>query len=158
MLDESYSQYDNLISEASTPLYGSENKLHNIALASTAIDGIQLTFGESFSFNEIVGPRSAAAGYMNAVNGRGAKVRGGGVAQVASTVYLAVKELDCVSIGKFRTYGDRFVDGYVDDSADAIVTDYNAGYDLSFAYWGDGTLTIYVYDNGTDLICEIFED
>ena len=88
----------------------------------------------------------------------GAKVRGGGVAQVASTVYLAVKDLDCVSVGPVRTYGDRFSDGYVDDPADAIVTDYNAGYDLTFTYWGDGALTVFVYEDGEELVCEIFED
>ena len=158
LIDESVYQEDNLIAEAFTPLYGSENKLHNIDLAAEMLDGFQLSFGETFSFNEIVGPRSADAGYRNALNGRGAKVRGGGVAQVASTVYLAVKELDCVSLEKIRTYGERFVDGYVEDPADAVITDYNAGYDLAFTYWGEGTLTIYVYMDEAELICEIYED
>lgn len=149
---------DNLIAEAYTPLYGSENKLHNISVASEMIDGFQLTFGEEFSFNEIVGPRSADAGYLKALNGRGAKVTGGGVAQVASTIYLAVKELDCVELKKIRTYGENFVDGYVDDPADAVVTDYKAGYDMAFTYWGDGMLTVYVYEDEDELICEIYED
>ena len=155
--DDGYGE-DNLIAEAYTPVYGSENKIHNIDLAAWAIDGYQMEFAEEFSFNEIVGPRSEANGYLNALNGRGVKVRGGGVAQVASTVYLAVKELDCVSVAPIRTYGDRFSDGYVDDPADAVVTDYNAGYDLSFTYWGEGTLTIYVYNDGEELICEVYED
>ncbi len=158
LLDDGSMNYDNLVSDAYTPIFGSGNKRSNINLAASAIDGFQMTFGDEFSFNDIVGPRSAEAGYLNALNGRGAKVRGGGVAQVASTVYLALKELDCVEIGKVRTYGDRFSDGYVDDPADAIVTDYNAGYDLSFTYWGDGTLTVYVFEDGDDLVCEIFED
>lgn len=149
---------DCLIADAVTPLYGSENKIHNISLAAESIDGYQMTFGDEFSFNEIVGPRSEAGGFLNALNGRGAKVRGGGVAQVASTVYLAIKELDCVSLEPIRTYGDRFIDGYVDDPADAIVTDYNAGYDLAFSYWGEGTLTVYVFADGEELICEIYED
>lgn len=148
---------EHLISEALTPVYGSENKIHNICLASEAIDGTVLEFGETFSFNNIVGPRSKEAGYRSAVNGRGAKVTGGGVAQVASTVYLAVKELDCVAVDPVRTYGEHFSDGYVSDPADAVVTDYNSGYDLSFTYWGYGTLEIYLYEDGESLICEIYE-
>ena len=149
---------DHLIAEAYTPLYGSENKIHNISLASEMIDGFQMTFGERFSFNDIVGPRSADAGYLNALNGRGVKVTGGGVAQVASTIYLAAKELDCVELEKIRTYGANFTNGYVDDPADAIVTDYKAGYDLAFTYWGEGVLTVYVYESEEELICEIYED
>ena len=149
---------DWLIANAVTPLYGSENKIHNISLAAQFIDGYQMNFGDEFSFNEIVGPRSAEAGFLNALNGRGVKVRGGGVAQVASTVYLAVKDLDCISLEPIRTYGDRFTDGYVDDPADAVVTDYNAGYDFAFSYWGEGTLTIYVFEDGEELFCEIYED
>lgn len=146
-----------LISKGSTPVYGSENKLHNIELASSEIDGTTLEFGDTFSFNDIVGPRSKEAGYRSAINGRGAKVTGGGVAQVASTIYLAVKELDCVAVDPVKTYGDRFSDGYVSDPADAVVTDYNAGYDLSFTYWGYGTLAVYLYEDGESLICEIYE-
>lgn len=158
LMDDDWNDYDNLISDVFTPLYGSDNKLHNIALAASSIDGYQMSFGDEFSFNEIVGPRNEEAGFLNALNGRGAKVRGGGVAQVASTVYLAVKELDCVELEPIRTYGDRFTDGYVDDPADAVVTDYNAGYDLAFTYWGDGTLTVYVFEDGDELVCEVFED
>ena len=157
-LEGAYEQDENLISDASTPLYGSENKLHNIWLASSAIDGTMLERGDLFSFNEIVGPRSKENGYLNAVNGRGVKVIGGGVAQVASTVYLAVKELENVELDPIRAYGERFVDEYVENPADAVVTDYNAGYDLSFRYWGEGILEICVFEDEGLLICEIIED
>ncbi len=143
---------------ASTPLYGSMNKRENIRLASDAIFGTTLEWGDGFSFNEIVGPRKRTAGFSPAINGRGVRVIGGGVAQVASTVYLAAKELNSVIIDPVRTYGDRFTDGYVDDPDDAIVTDYNAGTDFSFTYWGGGTLTILVFEEDDWLICEIYED
>ena len=157
-LKSEYEQDESLIAEASTPLYGSENKLHNIWLASTEIDGTVLEWGDWFSFNEIVGPRNKENGYLNALNGRGVKVIGGGVAQVASTVYLAVKDLENVEVDPIRTYGERFADDYVEDPADAVVTDYNAGYDLAFRYWGEGILEIYLFEDDGLLICEIFED
>ena len=158
LLDTLPGGYENMVASASTPVYGSDNKKHNIALTSELITGIQLEHGDVFSFNEVVGPRSKEAGFYNAENGRGVKVTGGGVAQVASTIYLAVKELDCVSVNPVRTYGDRFTDGYVQNTEDAVVTDYNAGHDLSCIYWGDGVLTVNLYQDGWQLVCEIFEE
>jgi len=158
LLDEVPGGYENMIARSSTPLFGSDNKIHNIELTSSMIDGTAFEFGGVFSFNEIVGPRSKEAGFYNAENGRGVKVRGGGVAQVASTIYMAVKELNCVVVEPVRTYGEKFVDGYVTDVEDAVVTDYNAGYDLAFTYWGDGLLTISLYSDGEELICEVYEE
>jgi len=158
LLDTLPGGFENLISTASTPVFGSDSKKHNIALTAEYITGYQLEHGDVFSFNEVVGPRSKEAGFYNAENGRGVNVRGGGVAQVASTIYLAVKELDCVAVNPVRTYGAKFVDGYVQDPEDAVVTDYNAGHDLAFTYWGDGVLTIEVYEDGYELICDIYEE
>ena len=158
LLDTLPDGYENLISTAFTPVFGSDNKRHNIELTSELISGIQLECGDMFSFNDTVGPRSKEAGFYNAENGRGVKVRGGGVAQVASTIYLAVKELECVSVDPFKTYGDRFTDGYVQNAEDAVVTDYNSGHDLSFVYWGDGVLTVNLYVDEAQLVCEIFEE
>lgn len=152
------SDWGGLVSRASTPLYGSKEKLHNIEITADAISGWSMEAGEEFSFNDIVGPRTKEAGYRNAVNGRGSKVMGGGVAQVASTLYLALKELDSVSIDPFKTYGEKFSDGYVIDPAHAVVTDYKSGHDFSFVYWGDDTLTIELYSFEDRLICEVYED
>lgn len=146
-----------VLSGAATPLYGSWEKRENIRKASEALYWTELEWGETFSFNETVGPRSKAAGYYDALNGRGAEVTGGGVAQVATTVYLAVKDLNCVTLGPIKTYGERFADGYVDDPDDAVITDYNAGTDFSFTYWGDGILCLTVYEIDDQLICEIYE-
>ena len=40
---------------ARTPLDGDSDKLRNIKLAAEAIDGTELEYGESFSFNDTVG-------------------------------------------------------------------------------------------------------
>lgn len=148
---------DYLISRASTPVFGSANKQLNIEKTADLLNGVQLGFGDTFSFNWLVGPRTKEAGFRSAENGRGVKVYGGGVAQVASTIYLAVKDLNCVAVAPVKTYGEKFVDGYVADPADAVVTDYNAGTDFSFTYWGYGTLTVLVYEDGDRLVCEIHE-
>lgn len=143
---------------ASTQIFGSSSKKSNILRAAAAIDGVTLERGDEFSFNDIVGPRTQAKGYKDAINGRGVEVTGGGVAQVASTIYLAIKNMDCVSIDPVKTYGKKFVDGYVTDPDDAIITDYKAGTDFSFTYWGSDTLVVEVYEDDDELICRVYEE
>ena len=147
-----------LLARASTPVFGTANKQYNISKTAELLNGVELSFGDTFSFNYLVGPRTKEAGFRSAENGRGVKVYGGGVAQVASTIYLAVKDMNCVAVSPVKTYGEKFVDGYVADPEDAIVTDYNAGTDFAFTYWGYNTLTVMVYLDGDRLICEVYED
>ena len=146
-----------LLASGATPMPVEYGQIQNVRLSASLIDGCQLRYGERFSFNAIVGPRTKDAGFVDATNGRGVQVTGGGVAQVASTIYLAVKQLDSITVDPVRTYGDRFTGGYVADSADAIVTDYNAGTDFSFTYYGVRTLRISVYEQDGLLCCALTE-
>ena len=64
----------------------------NLELACKAIDGTILNPDDVFSFNEIVGERTAAKGYQPAtafVNGSSTPEVGGGICQVASFIYYA---------------------------------------------------------------------
>jgi len=66
---------------------------HNIALAASIIDGTLIPPGGRFSFNTVVGPRTAERGFQEAmVIQEDAFVPGlgGGVCQVSSTLYRAV--------------------------------------------------------------------
>ena len=130
----------------------------NILLAASSINDTVLASGDLFSFNGSVGPRSARCGYVDAVNGRGVVVTGGGVAQVASALWLAVKNLDCVAVVEKSTYGSRYSQSYVSSSNDAILTDYSADTDFSFRNTGSEPLTIAVYISGDELCCEIYQD
>ena len=140
---------------ASTPLGDSQARISNIRLAAEAVNGASVPLGGSFSFNDAVGARSAQRGYQSAPNGRGVEVVGGGVAQVASALWLAVKDMPEISIVEKSTYGDRYNQHYVDSASDAILTDYNAGTDFSFRYTGEGSLTIYVALEGDALVCSV---
>ncbi len=74
----------------------------NLILAADAIDGTILNPGEVFSFNKIVGERTAEKGYKAAIvytNGGASEPElGGGVCQVASTIYMCalLADLDIV--------------------------------------------------------------
>ena len=147
------------IASSRIDLSGADDALRsNILLAASSINDTVLDSGDLFSFNDSVGPRSERCGYVEAVNGRGAIVTGGGVAQVASALWLAVKNLDCVAVVEKSTYGSRYNQSYVLSSNDAILTDYSAGTDFSFRNIGFEPLTIAVYVSGDELCCEIYQD
>ena len=144
-----------VLGEASVRVEGAQALLSNISLAAQAINGTVLVSGDTFSFNALVGARTAERGYQRAVNGRGVEVTGGGVAQVASAVWLAVKGMADVAIVEKSTYGNRYSQNYVSSSADAILVDYNAGTDFSFRYTGAGSVTIQTYLSGDTLVCRV---
>ncbi len=80
------------------------------------------------------------------------------MAQVASALWLAIKDSGCVSIKEKNTYGSHYNQHYVDSAADAILTDYSSGKDFRFRYTGGGSLTIYSWVQDGFLICEVYED
>lgn len=141
---------------ARTPLAGSAwAKVSNIEIAAAHLDGVTVPYGTEFSFNDTVGPRTTAYGYQTALNGRGVKVTGGGVAQAATTLYLALCQLDQeIEFTQRKTYGARFRDNYVADTDDAILVDYSSGVDFSFINWGDD-LTIEMWTTDSHLYCAI---
>lgn len=70
-----------------------KNRSENIRLATSKINGIVLGPGDEFSFNKIVGARTANEGYKKAhvyVKGRIVEGIAGGICQVSTTLYNAV--------------------------------------------------------------------
>jgi vancomycin resistance protein YoaR len=86
-----------LVSAFTTDTTSSSNRNNNISLACQAINGTVLMPGETFSFNEKTGERTADKGYKmaGAISG-GTLVDdyGGGVCQVSSTLFNAVARAD----------------------------------------------------------------
>jgi vancomycin resistance protein YoaR len=74
---------------------GDPNRLHNVALVAHLVDDKLIQPGETFSFNQTTGERSAAKGFLEApviVNGELQTGLGGGVCQVSTTVFNAAYE------------------------------------------------------------------
>lgn len=70
----------------------SRERIHNIQLASSRINGILLAPGEIFSFNNTIGEISVSTGYTTAYiisKGRTILGEGGGVCQVSTTLFRA---------------------------------------------------------------------
>lgn len=73
------------------------NRTFNVKVAAAALDGQVIMPGKSFSFNDIVGPRSSEAGYKDAkviINNEFVDSLGGGVCQVSTTLYNALLQAD----------------------------------------------------------------
>ena len=83
--------YSDVIGAAATNFWGSSpERIRNIELACEKLDGIVLQPGEVFSFNEVLGGLTAEDGFAVApVNpdDEATAEMGGGVSQVASTLY-----------------------------------------------------------------------
>lgn len=80
-----------------TTTYAASNKprVGNIHLLSDALNGTLLAPGATFSFNDTIGPRTAAKGYQEApaiVNGKLVPQLGGGICQVGTTIFNTVFE------------------------------------------------------------------
>ena len=74
-------------------LCSSAQRATNIRLATNAINGLCIMPGGTFSFNDVVGQRTAAKGYESATvdigNGTTSGI-GGGICQVSTTLYNAI--------------------------------------------------------------------
>lgn len=130
----------------------------NIRLATEAINGTVLQPGETFSLNGIVGRRTAAKGYQNAIifqNGKQVEGLGGGVCQVSSTVYGAVLYAD-LKVTERSCH--QFQVSYTPVSQDAAV--YYGSQDFKFvnntdnpikivASAGSGSLSVTIYGTKT---------
>ena len=95
---------NNVIATYSTSFAGSAaGRIANIELASSKINGYVLNPGERFSYNNVVGPRTAAAGFKMAhvyVGNQVVDGIGGGICQVSSTLYNAIVLADLKTVSR----------------------------------------------------------
>ena len=110
-----------IIGEETTHVGGSENRLHNVWLAAYKIHGLVLEPGEEFSFNRVVGRRTTEAGFRSAPilsGGQFIPGIGGGICQVSSTLFSAIKDTP-MQITEQRRHGRPI--GYLPWGRDATV-------------------------------------
>lgn len=84
------SGYNHLYASYSSKYVNNSNRTTNLKIASKAIDGMIIRPGQTFSFNKVVGIRTASKGYKKApIFAGGGTVNdvGGGICQVASTMF-----------------------------------------------------------------------
>ena len=130
-----------VVAQFSTTLGGSSrNRVHNVALAAQAVDGLVIMPHQKFAYNTVVGPRTEEAGYRTAPvlrHGELVPGTGGGACQVSSTLYN-VALLGNLKIMR-RTHHSRPVH-YVRPGLDATVA--YGSLDLIFRNTTDGPIVL----------------
>jgi len=152
--------FPDLLSEFTTSFTSSNsNRSTNIILSASKINGTVLMPGETFSYNQVVGQRTAAAGFKPApayLNGKVVQEYGGGICQVSSTLYNAVLYAN-LEITERTNHG--FKPSYVKPGLDATVSwggpDFrftnNRNYPIKIICDTSGkVLRIYIYGLKTD--------
>lgn len=84
--------FQDVLGYCETPHSDNENRNSNLRKACGILDGIVLQPGETLSYNETLGERTKANGWLPAPAYSGTKLvdsPGGGICQVSSTLYLA---------------------------------------------------------------------
>lgn len=105
-----------------THVGGSAGRIGNVRLSAGKVNEFVLNAGEIFSYNDVVGERTAANGYQPApayVKGETVDEIGGGICQTSSTVYMAalLSNLEIV-----ERYAHRYVPAYIPWGMDATVS------------------------------------
>lgn len=121
-------------------------RTHNAVLAAKALHKQVVGSGEEFSFNALVGPRTAERGFVPAVNGAGEEIVGLGCAQAATALYNALTGLGgAVSFDELS---------YASDGSGLLV-DYDSGRDFRFTNLAPGAMQIVFGQSGDMLMCKV---
>lgn len=131
-----------------------KERTNNIKLATIAINNTVLFPGETFSFNKVVGKRTAGKGYLRApviIRGAFSEDIGGGICQVSSTLFNAVDNAGLHIIQRFSH--SRKVN-YIPPGRDATVSWY--GPDFVFKNKYNQPILIQARTLGNKLIIKIY--
>ncbi len=145
-----------LIASSSSTTSANASRNHNISITCEKINGLVLQPGETFSFNEFVGPRNASTGYEVAgviENGQSAQAYGGGICQVSSMIYQSVIKSDLEVVERHphmwpSSYATVGTDAAVDWGNQDFSFRNSSDYPIAItAYWDPDTskITVCIY-------------
>lgn len=121
----------------------SSERMNNIQLATAAINGTVLLPGDSFSFNGIVGERTAARGYKSApvlIGNKSDMGLGGGICQVSTTLYNAVLKSGIkATVRAHHTLPSHYVSVGYDATVDYGNLDYKFKNTLNYPIYIEGS-------------------
>ena len=114
--------FRDVLGEAKTNVSGTAARKTNVRLSASSINNFVMNTGDVFSYNDVVGKRTAENGYQAApayVQGETVDEIGGGICQTSSTLYKA-----CLlgNLEITERYAHRYVPAYIDWGMDATVS------------------------------------
>mgnify|MGYP001089288344 CR=1 FL=1 len=144
-----------ILGSFSTPILDdNENRTGNIKIACRAIYGTVIKPGKEFSFNSVVGDRTESKGYKEAhafVNGEEVNEIGGGICQVASTIFNAATEAGFEITERHQHPEEVY---YVELGKDATVS---SDLDFKFKNTGSSDIMLKTYVDDGKVFAEILE-
>lgn len=164
--NENLSSINKKVSSYTTYFANYGNRGHNINLASTKLNGTVIMPGEEFSYLKVVGPYGASNGYLPApiyLNGDNATANGGGVCQLASTLYMAQLKAGLQTVSRRNhTFAPSYVPKGLDATVYSTTTDYkfknNYDYPIYIVSYVKGNyLTVDIWTNENALGGKTFE-
>ena len=164
--NENLSIINKKVSSYTTYFANYGNRGHNINLASSKLNGTIIMPGEEFSYLKVVGPYGASNGYLPApiyLNGDNATANGGGVCQLASTLYMAQLKAGLQTISRRNhTFAPSYVPKGLDATVYSTTTDYkfknNYDYPIYIVSYVKGNyLTVDIWTNENALGGKTFE-
>ncbi len=151
---ESLESINKKVSTYTTYFANAGNRGHNINLASSRLNNTILMPGETFSYLKVIGPYGSSNGYLPApiyLNGDTATANGGGVCQLASTLYMAQLKAGLQTVSR---RGHTFAPTYVPKGLDATV--YSTTTDFKFKNNYEYPVYIVSYVKGNYLTVDIW--
>ena len=149
----SASMFCDVLGDMSTTAGWSATRNKNLRIACETINGTILMPGETFSFNKLVGATTKDKGYDQGhgyIDGEVAEVIGGGICQVASTLYVASVEADLKIVERHM---HAYMPSYMGASTDATV--YYPYLDFKFKNDTDRPIMIEAIASGAKVTCKI---
>jgi vancomycin resistance protein YoaR len=113
--------FQDLLGEAYTVISGSNDLKKNLAQACQTLNGLVLKSGDVFTFNGLIGQPSTRNGYRQVqvmVGKKLEKVVGGGISQVASTLYIATVKAE---LEVLERHNHAFAPVFVEPGLDADI-------------------------------------
>ncbi|MCI8573022.1 MAG: hydrolase [Oscillibacter sp.] len=114
--------FRDVLGECTTIAGGTGGRQTNIRLSSNGINNYVMNTGDIFSYNDVLGQRTAAKGYQLAsayIQGETVDTIGGGICQTSSTLYLACLR---ANLEITERYAHRYTPSYIDWGMDATVS------------------------------------
>ncbi|MBO5178795.1 MAG: VanW family protein [Clostridia bacterium] len=153
-IDDSFDE--NLISSFSTKVYTkTADRVKNLHIVCDKLSGTILNPGEEFSYNDTCGPYNKEQGFGKAtvfVNGEEVQEYGGGVCQLSSTLYNALKDLNIEILERHNHSKEVY---YVPKNEDATVS--YGSLDFRFKNNESYPIEIEAYSNENEVTVSIYK-
>lgn len=145
------------ISSFSTKIYTKESdRQNNISVACSTLNGTTVKDGDTFSFTKTVGKTSTSKGYEKAdvfVDGEIEHALGGGICQVSTTLYNAVRSVSKLDVTERHSHSNDVP--YIKEGKDAAVA--YGSYDFKFVNNTGNTIKIEAQNTKNKVTIKLYE-